>query len=77
MIGYQALIRRSLIAAKNKAGKVTRPAMTEAEIQVAADAWKPGTRNAEEAAFRKAQKAMEGMTPDQRKALLAQLQAKG
>lgn len=75
-IDIQAGMRRQLVDTVNKEGKVTTPAKSQDEIQAWADSYKPegGTRGVKQSALEKATSAVEKMTPEERKALLAKLQ---
>ena len=76
IITVQALMRRLMEPTKSKDGKVTRPAQTDAQIQAAVTAWKPDVRSVvRQSAFEKASSSLDKLTPDERKALLAKLQA--
>lgn len=75
IITVQALMRRMMQPKVDKAGKVTKAASTAAEIQAAVAAWKPDVRTlVRQSAFEKATSSLDKLTPDERKALLAQLQ---
>ncbi len=77
VIDVQAGIRRQLVDVTNKEGKVTTAAKSSAEIQAWCDSYKPegGTRGTKQSALEKATAAVGKMTPAERAALLAQLQA--
>lgn len=75
VISVQALMRRMMVPKVGKDGKVTAPASTEAQIQAAVTAWKPDVRSVvRQTAFEKVQSSLGGLTPEQRKQLLADLQ---
>ncbi len=73
-IAIQAGIRRQMTERVNKAGVKTPPATPEA-IQAWADAYQPGAGVVRQTAAEKALAAVKTMTPEQRAALLAQLQS--
>lgn len=76
IINAQALMRRLMVAVKNKAGVVTRAAMKDAEVQAALTAWRPDVRTIiRQTAFEKAASSLDKLTPEERKQLLAKLQA--
>src|ERR1035437_6829309 len=76
VISVQALMRRHMVDKVDKAGKVVAKAKTASEIQAAITAWKPDVRSVvRQSAFEKASTSLDKLTPDERKALLAKLQA--
>lgn len=77
VIDAQAAMRRMMVPKTDKDGKVTEPASTAAQIQAFFKDWKPGVRAAgpRVSAFDKAVGAVASFTPEQRAALLKQLQA--
>lgn len=78
VITIQAAMRRKMVDKKDKDGKVTVPASSAAEIQAYVAEWKPDSRTVvRQSAVDKALSAVKTMTPEQRAALLAQLQQAG
>ena len=76
IINVQALVRRMIAPKTDKSGKVTAQGKTAAEVQAAVTAWKPDVRTlVRQSAFEKASSSLDKLTPDERKALLAKLQA--
>ncbi len=76
VITVQALMRRLMAGKKDKEGKVVTPGKNQAEIQAAVNAWKPDVRSVvRQSAFEKATSSIDKLTPEERKALLAKLQA--
>lgn len=76
IITVQALMRRLMEPTKSKDGKVTREAQTPTQIQAAVAAWKPDVRSVvRQSAFEKASSSLDKLSPEERKALLAKLQA--
>lgn len=76
VISVQALMRRMMVPKTNKEGKVTKTPSSREEIQKAVDEWKPDVRSViRQSAFERATSTLEKMTPEERKALLAKLQA--
>lgn len=76
VISVQALMRRMMQPKTDKAGKVTAPAATKEAIQAAVTAWKPDVRSVvRQSAFEKATSSLDKLSPEERKELLAKLQA--
>lgn len=76
VINVQALMRRMMVPKFDKAGKKIGEASTQAEIEAAVKAWKPDVRTVvRQTAFEKASSSLDKLTADERKALLAKLQA--
>jgi len=76
IITVQALIRRMMAPKVDKAGKVLAPGSDAAAIQAAVSAWRPDVRTlVRQTAFEKASSSLDKLTPEERKALLAKLQA--
>lgn len=81
VINIQALMRRMMgnPEAKGADGKVTKAAKaasTQADIQKAVSSWEPNVRNVvRQTAFEKATSSLDKLTPEERKQLLAKLQA--
>ena len=76
IITVQALVRRLMTDVKNKEGKVTRAAMTPAQIQTEVAKWKPDVRTlVRQSAFEKASSSLDKLSPEERKQLLTKLQA--
>ena len=76
VIAAQALARRLMVPTLSKDGKVTRAAKTEVEIQAVLNTWNPDVKSVvRQTAFEKASSALDRLTPEDRKKLLATLQA--
>lgn len=87
VINIQSLMRRMMGSSEVKevkdatgkviiAAKVAKPASSQAEIQKAVSAWEPNVRNVvRQTAFEKATSSLDKLTPEERKQLLAKLQA--
>src|SRR3990167_10754651 len=75
IITVQALMRRQMTDVKDKSGKVTRAAMTAAQIQAEVAKWQPSVRSlVRQSAFEKASSSLDKLSPEERKALLSKLQ---
>lgn len=81
IINVQALIRRMMGSSevKDAAGKVTKaakPMSSQADIQKAVSEWTPSVRTiVRQSAFEKATSSLDKLSPEERKQLLAKLQA--
>ena len=76
IITVQALMRRMMTEKVDKDGKVTSPEASPEEIQAAVANWRPDVRTmVRQTAFEKAASSVEKLSPEERKALLAKLQA--
>lgn len=75
VIDVQALVRRNLEERKDKAGKVISSPKNETEIQAIVAAWIPGAGAVRKTPVEKIGSLISQMTPEEKKALLAQLKA--
>lgn len=76
IIAVQALMRRLMTGKVDKAGKVISAGKSATEIQATITAWRPDVRTlVRQSAFEKASSSLEKLSPEERKALLAKLQA--
>jgi len=75
VISVQAIMRRMMLPKVDKAGKVTAPPSSAADIQAAVTAWKPDVRTGavRQTAFERATATLDKLTPEEKKALLARL----
>jgi len=76
IIDIQATIRRYLVAKTDKDGKVVSKPKTQAEIQAIISSWVPGVGAVRKTPVEKIGNLLSQMTPEEKKALLAQLSAK-
>lgn len=75
VIGIQNTARRLMIPAVDKTGKEIRPAQTQAQIQLAVSEWMPDSKaTVRLSPLDRATKALDSMTEEERKSLLAKLQ---
>ena len=75
-INVQSLVRRHLITKVDKDGKTISKPKTQAEIQAIVSAWIPGVGAVRKTPVEKIGNLLSQMTPEEKKALLAQLSAK-
>lgn len=76
VISVQALVRRHMRPTVDKAGKVTSPAKSAAEIQAIVNAYKPGTGTVRRTPVEKIGDLISQMTPEQKADLLKSLSKK-
>jgi hypothetical protein len=76
VIDVQALVRRHLVTKTDKDGKVISKPKSAAEIQAIVAAWIPGVGSVRKTPVEKIGSLLSQMTPEEKKALLAQLTAK-
>lgn len=76
VISAQALMRRMMVPKFDKEGKKTADASSPAEIAKAVAEWRPDVKTVvRQSAFERAASSLDKLTPEERKALLAKLQA--
>lgn len=76
VISAQALMRRMMVPKFDKEGKKTADASNPAEIAKAVAEWRPDVKTVvRQTAFERAASSLDKLTPEERKALLAKLQA--
>lgn len=76
VIGFQNTARRLLVPATDKSGKVIREALTGAALQAEVADWMPDTKSSGPRLSKldRATQAVNAMTDDERRALLAKVQ---
>lgn len=75
VISAQAQMRRLMVPAMSKDGKVTREAQSAEQIQAHMDTWRPDAKSVtRQSAFEKASGSISKLTPEERTALLKKLQ---
>ena len=76
VISAQAQMRRLMVPSLSKDGKVIREAQSAEQIQAHMDSWKPDAKSVvRQSAFEKASNSISKLSPEERAALLAKLQA--
>lgn len=75
VIGFQNTARRLMVPTVDKSGKVTREAVTGTALQTTMASWMPDTKSVVRLSkFERASQALEGMTVEERNALLKKVQ---